>query len=86
MLQNTEDVHASFPAPKNLLRMKAAVAPRLKMTGFIRVKVQRQIEIYAHTFNFSPQQNKLKVVSLKRSLSVVFSSGVGLCTKHFFPV
>lgn len=45
--------------------------PRLEMTGFREVQVQRQIENYAHTFNFTPQQNKLKVVSLKHSLSVV---------------
>lgn len=53
------------------LCMKTAVPKRLEMTGFREVEVQRQIENYAHTFNFTPQQNKLNIVSLKRSLSVV---------------
>lgn len=53
------------------LCIKATVPPRLEMTGFREVEVQRQIENYAHTFNFALRQNKLKVVSLKRSLSVV---------------
>lgn len=51
--------------------MKAAVPPGLEITGFREVEVQRQIENYTHTFNFTPQQNKLKVLSLKHSLSVV---------------
>lgn len=51
--------------------MKDAVPPRLEMTRFREVEVQRQIENYAHSFDFTPQQNKLKVVSLKHSLSVV---------------
>lgn len=68
MLKNTEDVHGSLYCMRPLC-LKAAVPPRLDMTGFR--EVQRQIENYAHTFNFTPQQNKLKVVSLKHSLSVV---------------
>lgn len=53
------------------LCMKTAVPQRLEMTGFREVEVQRQIENYAHTFNFTPQQNKLNIVSLKHSLPVI---------------
>lgn len=51
---------------------KQQCPPRLEMTGFR--EVQRQIENYGppFTFNFTPRQNKLKVVSLKHSLSVVW--------------
>lgn len=68
MMQNAAPMSKHCVKP---LRLKAAATPRFKMTGFREGKVQRQVENYAHSSNFTPQQYKVKVVSLKCSLLVV---------------
>lgn len=50
------------------------------MAWFREVEVRRQKANYALTFNSDPQQNKLKVVSLERCVSVVSQVLQGLCT------
>lgn len=57
MLLNSEDVNMCLHCIKPL-RMKYTVTLRLDMTMLRIVEVQRPIEDYSHSFNFTPQQNK----------------------------
>lgn len=61
--------------------MKDAVTPRLEMTRFRGVEVQRQIENYTHNFNYTLQQNKQQKGCVLETQPVSgFLSAVGLCS------